>query len=334
MAVPYYANASLPDTNSRQAAMTMRPSSTSLLCIDSEDRYANYSASRSAVTSPYNFSISKPESIMNGFLTRVGVTEVSFPWMVPNVNNKTNKITVTVTIGAAPAAIIPITLLNGFYTPAALATAIEAEIAAAPSAAGLGLTLQYGGTSLNAPYFQYAVGTGNTIAFSPLPNNTPAYPFGPQSKQLFDMLGFSLRNTVLAIDGEGDYTLCQAIRYVDICSSQLTYNQALKDTMSQTVVRDTLARLYLNSAPGITSTVSPGSASFCPPGCAPTVLYRDINHPKQIQWLPNQPIPGYISFQVYDDTGDLLDLSIGLTGSYGPASEGFDWSMTLQITEC
>jgi hypothetical protein len=271
---------------------------------------------------------------MNGFLTRVGVTEVSFPWMVPNVNNKTNKITVTVTIGVAPAAIIPITLLNGFYTPAALATAIEAEIAAAPSAAGLGLTLQYGGTSLNAPYFQYAVSAGNTIAFSPLPNNTPAYPFGPQSKQLFDVLGFSTRNTVPAIDGEGDYTLCQAIRYIDICSSQLTYNQALKDTMSQTVVRDTLARLYINSAPGITSTVSPGSASFCPPGCAPTVLYKDFNHPKQIQWLPNQPIAGYISFQVYDDSGDLLDLSIGLTGSYGPASEGFDWSMTLQITEC
>jgi len=321
----------LPSYNATDHGMTVRPSSTSLLCIDSEDRYLNYNASRIGTISPYNYTINKPESLMNGFMTRVGVTEISFPWTIPNINNKTNAIRVGATIGGGAITYLPIGLVNGFYTPAELAASLTTLINNA--FAGLGLTLAYGDN--NSPSFAYEVTAGNTILFEPLPYNSATYPYGTQSKQLFDILGFTEDNQLPEQAAAGGFTLCQAIRYIDIVCPQLTYNQALKDTMSQSIVRDTLCRLYLNSAPGISSTTAPSDAAFCPPGCAPTIIYRDFMHPKQIQWLPNQPIPGYLQFQVYDDTGDLLDNSLPVVSAatYTNAQSS-DWSMTLQISEC
>jgi hypothetical protein len=321
----------LPSYNATDHGMTVRPSSTSLLCIDSEDRYLNYNASRIGTISPYNYTINKPESLMNGFMTRVGVTEISFPWTIPNINNKTNIIRVGAVVAPADIVYANITLPNGFYTPGELAAALTTLINT--TFAGLGFDMVYG--TNNSLIFSYSVTAGNEVLFEPLPVNTPPYLFGSQSKQLFDLLGFNENNQLPEVAQQGDFTLCQAIRYVDIVCPQLTYNQALKDTMSQSIVRDTLCRLYLNSAPGISSTTAPGSDSFCPPGCAPTILYRDFMHPKQIQWLPNQPIPGYLQFQVYDDTGDLLDNSLPpISAATYTNAQTSDWSMTLQISEC
>jgi hypothetical protein len=54
--------------------------------------------------------------------------------------------------------------------------------------------------------------------------------------------------------------------------------------------------------------------------------------PKQIQWIPNQNIPGFLQFQVYDDTGDLLDNSL-IVPNTGLASQFLDWSMTMLVSE-
>jgi hypothetical protein len=65
----------------------------------------------------------------------------------------------------------------------------------------------------------------------------------------------------------------------------------------------------------------------CFPGNKATTIYKDFAHPKQIQWLPNQNVPGYLRFIVYDDSG-------------APLQEAFDikppsvnWSMTMQFSE-
>ena len=73
------------------------------------------------------------------------------------------------------------------------------------------------------------------------PAATYAYDYA-RSKQLFDVLGFSTENTGYYLNGMGGPTLCQSIRYIDIVCSQLTNNQALKDTMSQEIARDVLCR--------------------------------------------------------------------------------------------
>jgi hypothetical protein len=323
----FYANAPLPDTNARQGAQTIRPSSTALLTIDSEDRYKDYVAAQDFQTSPYNFAISKSESLMPGFITRLGISEICFPWTIPNINKKTDQIIVGYVTGAG-AGQVTITLLGGFYTPAQLATALQSAIIAATGIASF--TMVYG--LYGQPIFTYASTAPDAVAFLPMTYNSAAYPYPSNTKQLFDLLGFTQANDQTQFSGSGINTFCQAIRYVDIVCNQLTNSQAQKDQTSQPIARDMLARLYLgDGGGGAQSTVPPGNAAFCPPGCAPMTIYRAYPSPKQIQWIPNQNIPGFLQFQVYDDAGDLLDNSD--TGNQNEYT-GTNWSMTMLVSEC
>jgi hypothetical protein len=349
MSAAYYSVQPLPDTNARQPAVTVRPSSTALLAIDSEDRFSSYAAARSSQAgNPYTITISKNENIMAGFFTRLAVTEVVFPWVIPNINPKTQKIQVSVQVGPAPAQIFVLNLNPTFATPAQVAAAMQQALRAYTPDAGAtfplaALTFVYGaipvvgGPGINTPTnlccFEYNTNNANLISFLPMPYNSSAYPYPDPTKQLFDLLGFASGQTVLATTGTGSFTLAQSIRYVDIVCNQLTNNQALKDTTSQRVVRDSLCRVYLANPGTLQSTVQPSDAAFCPPGCAPMVVYRDFTHPKQIQWLPNQNIPGSLSFSVYDDTGAPLEESDPF---YSPGVGYFnrtDWSMTLLVSE-
>jgi hypothetical protein len=323
----------MPHYTAADPATTVRPSSTSLFVIDSEDRFSSYSESRAATSSsanvsPYDFTIRRSESLMNGFASRLAVTEVNFPWAIPNINAKTYQMQYTYTVSGQPAVAGFLFLSTGFVTPAGIAGAIQAFIR--PLDASLaGFLFAYG--TGGDPVFTYDTASTTTIAFSPLPYNSSTYPWPEQTKQLFDLLGFTNVNTVLAAGGFGNFTLAQSIRYVDIVSPTLVYNQANRDTMSQSVARNALCRIYLGDGGGSgQSTVSPATATFCPPGCAPLTIYRNFTQPKQIQWMGNQPIPGNIQFTVYDDTGaPLTELFTGgaLQGSF------LDWSLTILLSE-
>ena len=334
----FYGNAPLPDTNARQSATTIRPSSTALLTIDSEDRYKNYTEAKDDPTDPYNFSIQKVESLMPGFITRLGVSEIVFPWTIPNVNIKTNKILFFYNISGGVFTETTLTIPIGFYTPVDLASAVELAISNLGVAELAGFSFEYGAAL--EPYFTYVVANVNvSVGFDSLPYNTTQYPYGSQTRQLFDLLGFSGVNTTLSQNDKGGYTLCQAIRYVDIVCNQLTNSQAQKDQTSQTVARDMLCRLYLGNASFNGQSTVINDPTFCPPGCSPFVIYRNFTTPKQIQWIPNQNIPGYLQFSVYDDTGALISDSLGYYAGQPVASTAAtyqytDWSMTLLVSEC
>lgn len=373
-------------------AITQRPVASAIFGVDSEDRYRNMADQRQvgltgATANCYNFSINKESSILNGFFTRIGVTEVVFPWVVPNINLKTNKILVlyrTGTVGPVTANLI--SLEPGFYTPSQLANAIQTAVRLL-NASLSAFTMVYGITATGAkntvftyatnnggpvaaaynPATTYAIGnnvsyqgltytslingnTGNTpdsspaawsslatyIAFSPLvvPNSIAPL-LKPNTLQLFDLLGFGdpdndSPDTARSVTGiSGGYTLCQYTKYIDITCLQLTNNQSLKDNSTSVVNRDTLCRIYITS-PTSTSTVDPSSATFCPTGCAPFVIYKDYTTPKMIQWLPNQPVPGQLTFAVYDDNGDLL--SEADVESEVNANRT-NWSMTMLASE-
>ena len=326
-----------PVYSARDSAITQRPTSTAILAIDSEDRFTDYDDARKPTginRSPYDFQINKNQSLMNGFFTRLGVTEVVFPWVVPNINLYTSLMGVTYNIGAGEVDDV-IDLTVGFYTPSMIAAAIQSQVRAlAPAAGDLGsFTMTYGidtltgPTTTQRPIFEYKTNiVGVTIAFTPM--SATGLFADRKRKQLFDLLGFSGANEVLSAEDDGSDTYCQATRYIDIVCSQLTVNQALKDTMSQTVARDVLCRVYVGDSQGVQSTVLPSSSTFCPPGCMPTTIYRDFAQPKQIQWIPNQPVPGYLKFEVYDDAGfSLADYTGGAVGN------GANWSMTMLVTE-
>ena len=337
--------------NKPAKTQVQRPASSSLLCIDSEDRFEDYLAKRVAVYdayngSPYDFQITKRESMMSGFMTRLGVTEVVFPWIIPNINQYTKDIIFSYAIGTGAVTDHLITLNVGFYTPAQLAAALQAQVRAIDASLAT-FVMTYGQTK--NPNFDYAGNPGTLgvlVGWKPLDYNSAAYPYGSQTKQLFDLLGFTeaggLSNrvvqdaqnaTAVSIIGGNPYlyggdTFCQSIRYIDIVCSQLTYNQGLKDTMSQQVARDTLCRLYVaNDGSSDAVLAEPEDAAFAPVGTFPFTIHRQFSTPKMIQWTPNQPVPGGLRFEVYDDAGNNLVAASPFFEQYS------DWSMTLLVTE-
>jgi hypothetical protein len=329
----------------RDAGTTIRQSSTALLTIDSEDRFATWADKRNATVgsfnwSPYNFSLIRNAALVNGYMTRVALTEVQFPWVYPNINNRTSNMNFTYRlVGVSTPNVLNIPV--GFYTPAQLAAEVLSQVNDIEPCLA---SFQYGANNL--PCFSYTAAPGYSVSFAPMDVNqqvlfpVPAnlYPYSATTKQLFDVLGFASKNTVLQSELTlGNATLAQALRYVDIVSPELTANQGLIDSTSQPVGHTALCRLYIGDSP---STANFGDASFCPPGCAPFVIYRQFQNAKQVAWNAIMPVSGSIRFQVYDDNGELLipdeDVLIN-TGEAGSTINEFeaytDWSITLLLSE-
>ena len=311
-------------------AITVRPSATAVFAIDSADRYGNINALRGGdplttllpLSSPYQFSISRNQSLLNGFFRRIALTEVVFPYYIPNVNLRTQDLFYDSSITGANQMV---SLGQAFYTPTQLAAAVQAAL------------LTDGVTGVTVVYldgkFVVDAGAGNTIAFTP-GNSPPTLP-ATSNFQLFDMMGFSAYNSVPAQTQTSRVTRARYTEYLDIVCSQLTYNQDLKDSSTDPTFRDVMARVYLeceNDQPlGVYTTLAATAPTTAPnsvPGTYPVTLYRQFKNPKQIAWDPAQPI-GNLIFEVYDSHGDLL---ANLT-SVGTQSQFPDWRMTLLISE-
>jgi len=351
-----------PAFSPEAGVVTVRPSSTALLTIDSEDRFSNYPQERLALgnptgtaynQSPYNFEIVKNESIMNGYFTRLGLTEISFPWTIPNINPKTQEIIVNWSVSGGASGSNIVTLAQpDFLKPKELAAQLQSMTRSANTNLS-SMVIGYGndgvGPLTNIPQFYYSSGVfgANAVfmSWSPMPYNSAQYPYPDTTKQLFDLLGFTSYNSTVppVLTGRvGKPTLCQATRYVDIVCSQLTYNQPLKDTTTQTIARDSLCRLYLGDANGFgTNFFAPDDSNFCPPGCAPTVLYRQFQTPKMINWnsagKAYQPVPGVLRFEVFDDAGanlgEMCSSAIVPGSSTAQNPEFTDWSATILVSE-
>jgi len=282
-------------------AVTVRPSSTVLFCVDSFDRYATPTDSQFGLSSPYSFSITRNQNIFTGFFKRIALTEIVFPYYIPNINPRTNSMSVIYNGGAE----VALTIANGFYTPTALATAIQ--VALIPLTNG-GTTVTY----VSPGRFSFDVGAGNDLILFPSGDTGS---FG-----LVDLIGgdgdWVSGNQILI----GKITRCRYTEYMDIVSSQLTYNQDLKDaTSTNGISRDVLARIYLETE----------DQSGTVPGTYPFTIYRQFATPKQIKWNETQPI-GNLTFEVYDDRGILL--SGNDTGANGDQIFP-DWRMSLLISE-
>jgi hypothetical protein len=325
----------------RDDVTTSRPSSTSLLTIDSEDRFnGDYTISRTvrdgsgANANPYNFTINKAESLMNGFFTRLAVTEVVMNWAVPNINIKSSSIIVVGNTPGGPVS-YTISIPQGFYTPKELAAALQSAIRSGGGGNFNGALVTYGANGFPVFGYEKGVSTATTIWFLPLDYNTPAYPYPPTTKQLFDVLGFTQSNSLPASSNIfGTTSFAQWCRYVDIVCPQLTYNQPLKDTTSQPIARDSLCRLYLDQITGAfnQNIAQLDGDAFTPTGCTPFVIYRNFTLPKQISWTPNQPV-GQLTFQVFDDTGALLSEVLPSNSQTSNVPTAADWAMTLQVSE-
>ena len=310
-------------------AVTIRPSSTALFCVDSADRYASLNARATGGTTPYDFNITKNQSLLNGFFRRIGLTEIVFPYWIPNINTRTDTILYSDNGGALQVLTIS---LPGFYSPQDLAATLEFQLQAGTG--NLAFTVTY-----NNGVFTFATNTPDTIQFAR--GNFGGLGSKLNQFQLYDLLnlsgpGLNGLTPAAAILVSG-VTRCRYTEYVDIVSPQLTYNQDLKDGSSDPIVRDSLCRIYIEDE---TSPIIPVYKTVAPtgpimtqntaiPGTYPFTIYRKFPMPKQIQWNNEQPL-GNITFQVYDDKGELLSSHLG---PVYPDATMPDWRMTVLVSE-
>jgi hypothetical protein len=288
--------------------INIRQPSTANLMIDSQDRANPNTGSYALQPSAFNFQIQRTNSILNGFFTRIGTTEVVLEWSEPNIrvdlsNNFLN-------INTAAAGDVTVTIPSPAFHN--VADTMDAIVKAANALGTIG--------TWSVDLTTYA---------SPALVSTVSYRVADTAlaRQLSLITSTVIRNTFnLVVDPD-----LRQFRYIDFVSSQLTYNQDLKDSSTAPIVRDVLCRWYFawdyeaaNDKYGYP--IEMGYNAF--------VIRRLFSPPKQIRWSTSQPI-GNLSFEVYGDNG-LLVTQFATPSTRAPLGLirfNTNWLMTLQVSE-
>jgi len=325
-------------------AVTTRPSSMAVFGLDSDDRYADYNQRRTIPSYPFAINISKNEALLNGFFTRLAVSEFRMNWTLPNISSAwgNNQIQIAWLVGGVPPpAGAVITMPTAFYTIQDFCDVFQTLVQAIPGNPLPSFTA----TRAEDGSIVFASNTSTTIQFGPVTTNASVI----KQRQLFDMLSLQPPTTFAATVLSGIPNM-RATDFIDVVSPQLTYNQDLKDGTSAPIVRDMLVRIYLDesckpiappsyvsdASPAITNTPTFTNGNDVN-GVLPFVLYRQFAYPKQVNWNKTQPL-GNLTFELYDDQGrSLQDL---WTAQFSPSSatgyrfaNSFVWNMTLLISE-
>jgi hypothetical protein len=254
-----------------EKAVTFRQPSTANLMIDSADR------PNAATSSPFNFQISRTNSILNGFFSRIGTTEVVMEWGEPNIVDEEILIDVS---GASVRSTETLSIFTSFLTMAEL---LDAIVATSPIN---GVTLSVGQAGAN----RTIDASGGKFQFltSPL-----------AVKAALTIGGGLATSKTVGAEGVPDLRL---YRYIDFTSPQITYAQDLKDNSTQLINRDVLCRWYMAEDQPESRDVYGFPILM---GYEPFFRRRLFNPPKQIKWDNNLPL-GNLQFELYDDDGNLL----------------------------
>lgn len=333
------------EVTDKAPSVITRPSATALFCIDSGDRFRpeNYSFSGTAqqrqvqyqnlqrqnIANQYNdFSIQKNQNLIQGGFTRIGVTEVRMPWVIPNINPRNNKVWAQFNNSTLTSSI---TIPTNFYTGPELALEVADKLNSLSSISGtssIEVSYQPIGTF---QIYDLDVNTALTLYPSDPSNITPQTAF---QNSLLTPMGMR-PNDFVASSGNINSNAGQPIEgwvapltytdYIDVVSYQLTTKQRAKDMTTQSDIPRSaiISRLYLNNENstdkyGYITTLSnlyiPGEAEQStfqtsvttnPPGTEPFLLYRQYQTPKMIRWENDSSI-GTVDIALYDMYGAPL----------------------------
>jgi hypothetical protein len=247
-----------------------------------------------------NFVIARNENLLQGQFKRIGISEIRFPFAIPNVNARNN----VMWLNLNGAGFASITVPEGFYTGATLATALTTAIATA------GVTVSF--TADGKFSFAYAgVAPIFTLAISPTDPTLPI-PQKNVSRSLLDLIGlyFIADGTIQVVDIKATPFLTNVADlkytdYIDIVSKQLTNYQDSKDMSTQNLTPRSavINRLYIENE---NSTNSPTNIW----GTYPFVIHRQYTQPKMMKWEGQKSV-GQVDISLYDMYGEPLYVPAG-----------------------
>jgi hypothetical protein len=289
----------MPD---RDIGQTIRQPSVANLMVDSTDRdFARF-------PSPWDFQITKNQSMFNGFFTRIATTEVVVDWNLPNISDVNGNRSLLFLVTGTYAGLLRVDLDEGFYT---VAQALEAIVA------------NLNGQTAPAVFTIYQAFAVTGIGYNNGDITSITSPVA--APNLVNQLNF-------AVVGFGTPTVdvnspdIRGVRYIDFVSSELTYVQEVKDATTAQTDRNVLCRFYFAFDTPVPTDIYGFPILM---GYEAFNLRRIFNPAKQIKWDPNLPI-GNITFQVYDSNNQIVDEANVVSP---PLYKRGGFLMTLQISE-
>jgi hypothetical protein len=271
-------------------------------------------------TTPLDVLITSGQNFLNGFFTRIALTEVRIPWFLPTLTARNNTITMQYFPSGMGPTLFLLTLAPGWYSPTTLAAELQRVIRLPLVSGGANLpsiTCTYSTTQF--AFTAAANVAGDEFMFLPVIG-----PTATQRTTIYEMMNW-INNYVSATQLSGVPTMLST-EFVDIVCNQLTYAQDVKDGDTGRISHDVIARIYL-ARDGLDS--APDTL-----GSTPFVIYRQFQTPKQIKWDNNLPI-GQMQFNLYDDRGLPLTTNVPAVANVSPdldTSLG-EWSMSLLVSE-
>jgi hypothetical protein len=278
---------------------------------------------RDRTAGPYNsaqFNATN-QNIIQGDIREIAVSEVNFPYDIPNVQaGRTNFFEIYTAGDITGNPVLGITIPPGFYTGTELAAIVTTQMRAA-GAAWTADPIE----PANIPVCTYDA-TSNRFKFELVaPTQDPltwgiaspyTYPVGELSvpanrlgKDIFSIMGFlpSQENGVPAVTFgypfiSGASAPLAFTQYVDICSPQLCKYQYFRDGSTTNLARraDVICRLYV--CDNISNTVPDVE------GTRPFILNRQFFNARIMRWSVDNSV-GTIDMQLYDDTGEPLQIT-------------------------
>jgi hypothetical protein len=319
-----------------------RSPSDALLVIDSADRSTSTSATGEALalpsTQPYNnFRLQRPQNLIQGGFTRLQLTEINFPYAIPNINSYTNSFWVQIVNPNSPPALITqkVEIPNNYYSGRDLAGTLKGRmnlIAAISTDVGITWDVQYLPESETyvSQYGGFVILA--EIASTMAPVAYKLFPCDPNligtipipAKSMLNVMGFNpLTNwaycTNFSVGKQSLYAPLTYTSYIDVVSSKLTYYQRVQDSSSKTTsFGNIICRIYVAN-----ETSDAGSQGYyyngatdaafnpvkyiatLPPGSAPFLIHRQFMCPKSFRWDMNQAVD-WLDIKLYDDAGQPL----------------------------
>lgn len=288
----------------RQTAQTIRHPSSSALLLDSMDRYATgYPTSPSGVISSSSWTLQKPNYVLNGYFTRLALTQIQFFWNLPTIIQGYND-QFQITEGEDS---YTITIDQGWYNANQLGYTITQQLNNAVPGANFTYIIT------DPPG---CIVLTNTTSFQIVAPSIP----GSRVGRFLQTAGFIPQTSVLVgstytAETVGVPTLLPT-RYVDITSHYLTKFQRVKDasTLATGDSQNILSRVYAFSGmsdstwPPVTSTTAataPYATTYTYGVPSSFVVVQDYTSPKNIAWNPDEAISNF-DIMLLDEYGQML----------------------------
>jgi hypothetical protein len=327
-----------------------RTNSSQYLVLDSKNRNQVVGTNVDVNVQAWNnFRLQKPSSIMESFATRVVISEIRFPWWIPNITSRNNLFVFIEGFND-----YTIELQPGFYTPAAIVQQINnafnaMDVNLAPILSyyeGQYTFTQAVGVSVEPkPAVVYPLIVGNVKISKRIrtkkrnikaPVEAQAFVFYDggnagvsenldfeeqnlfySQPSLMNTLGFifdqcsTLSNPFVGVI-TGNPTETLYTQYVDIVSNKINqYTTNIDGTSNANSSTRLLLRLYLSDEVSIFNNYGTDDIY------QPFLIHRQFKNPKMVMWNKDAVID-WIDIQVVDQYNNLIELPKTTTGEQNP----------------